>query len=103
MDNAIGPGTPRTNNDFSRGLVLALRIDREPMRVQVVSHLDNLYGLYAMARGNCQVLPNGNAFMGWLDEAFHSEHTPDGKVIMEADLPSRLKTYRSYKYPWVPL
>lgn len=50
------------------------------------------------ARGNFQLLPSGNAFTGWSDNAHISEHTWDGDLIMEAEFSSkRMVTYRTYK------
>lgn len=99
MDNALGPGIPRSNNPMSRGLVISLREDE--MTASVVATFDHPEGRYALGRGNMQLLPNDNAFVGWSVDAAHSEFTPDGECIMHARMPAGLKTYRSYKYEWV--
>lgn len=50
-------------------------------------------------RGNVQKLPNGNVFVGWSERGHQSEHSPEGKVIMQASFASsRFSTYRSYKF-----
>ncbi|KAI5356761.1 putative arylsulfotransferase [Septoria linicola] len=50
-------------------------------------------------RGNFQLLPNGNAFVGWSENSYISEHSPDGEVLMEAQFTSdRFVTYRAYKF-----
>lgn len=50
-------------------------------------------------RGNFQLLPNGNAFVGWSENSYISEHHPDGRVLMEAQFISdRFVTYRAYKF-----
>lgn len=39
--------------------------------------------------------------MGWSEQATHSEHLPDGTIVMEATLQADfLGSYRSYKLPW---
>jgi hypothetical protein len=49
-----------------------------------------------------QVMENGNVFMGWSERALHSEHSPDGTLLMEAIfVPEWMGTYRSYKFPYV--
>lgn len=101
MDNAHGPGTPKTSGPFSRGLLLSLRTDVKPPTAEILAHLDHPHGGYAKGRGNYQTLANGNGFMCWTDEALQSEHAPNGDLLMEAKLISGLKTYRSYKFPWV--
>ena len=99
LDNAMVK--PDTTNDQSRGLVLALRTDTNPLTAEVEARYNHPQGGYAPGRGNFQILPSGNAFLGWTVHALHSEHTPDGKVIMEASLKPELKSYRNYKFPWV--
>lgn len=48
-------------------------------------------------RGNMQMLPNGNVFVGWSENAYISEHAPDGRVLYDARFASkRFVTYRSY-------
>ncbi|KAK4505517.1 hypothetical protein PRZ48_003480 [Zasmidium cellare] len=50
-------------------------------------------------RGNFQLLPNGNAFVGWSENSYISEHSPDGRLLMEAQFTShRFVTYRAYKF-----
>ena len=52
-------------------------------------------------RGNVQTLPSGNVFVGWSQQGYHSEFTPDGDLVMEARFVSdRFSTYRSYKFPF---
>ena len=99
MDNASGPGVPKKTNPNSRGLVMSL--NTETMTAEVLKRFDHPKGEYAPARGNFQTLANGNGFLSWTSMALQSEHSPDGKVIMEAEIPSGLKTYRGYKFPWV--
>jgi hypothetical protein len=103
FDNANGPGEPRISYDFSRGILVSLRTDTDPMTAQVVKSYDHPWEDYVPARGNFQVLSNGNAFIGWSRWSLHSEHAADGELIMEAHLKSRMKTYRSYKLSWVGL
>lgn len=53
-------------------------------------------------RGNHQILPNGNSFVCWSDNAHISEHASDGRVVMEAQFQSsRFTTYRAYKSSFV--
>ena len=98
FDNANGPFEPPENNDCSRGLLIALNTDA--MTAQMVQHFDHPQRGFAKSRGSMQMLPNGNAFVGFAEHGFQSEHTPDGKCILEADMPSGLKTYRNYKFTW---
>ena len=71
------------------------------MTAEVVAEYKHPHGDYAPGRGNLQYMDNGNAFLAWWKHAIHSEHSPDGKTIMEAQLKPQLKSYRNYKFPWV--
>lgn len=55
-------------------------------------------------RGSVDVLPNGNIFVGWVDDTHISEHAPDGRLLMQAKFRKRgANSYRSYKRFWVGL
>jgi hypothetical protein len=103
MDNAVGvwEAVGYTSNPNSRGLVISL--NTETMVATEVAHYDHPDGVgaYAFERGNVQTLPNGNVFITWTISAQHSEYNADGTLIAEAKLLTPLKTYRSYKFPWV--
>lgn len=59
-------------------------------------------GEYSPRRGNYQVLPNGNIFMGWSEQGVQSEHTADGTILFESVFAVEwLGTYRQYKFPYV--
>ena len=101
LDNAKGIDPQPATWDFSRGLLIA--IDEKNMRAAVERHYDHPYGNrgsgYAPRRGNYQLLPSGNIFMGWSERAIQSEHTPDGELIWEATLQvDWMGSYRSYKF-----
>ena len=102
LDNAKGVDKQKPTHEFSRGLLLA--VDEKNMEVTIERQYDhpNGVGEYAPRRGNYQVLDNGNIFMGWSEQAAQSEHTPDGKLIMQAQFKTDwLGTYRNYKFVFV--
>ena len=103
LDNAIRPGEPHTTNDRSRGMVIALHTDVQPMTAEAIQKYDHPHTDYSPGRGNFQIMENGNAFLAWWMRSLISEHAPDGKVLMEASWKPELKSYRSYKFPWVGL
>jgi hypothetical protein len=105
MNNAAGHGKSKYEKpsaDSSYGLYLALRIDQKPMTVELISRFKHPLGEYTTSRGSVSILPNGNGFVGWTYRSVHSEHAPDGKLLMYAEakhVPAN--TYRAYKLPWV--
>jgi hypothetical protein len=102
LDNAAGiHKTQAASHPFSRGMVIALNENSSPMTAGIVHHYDHPDGNGGLAdrRGNCQLLPNGNVFMGWSERALQSEHSEDGTLLMDARLEARwLGSYRAFKF-----
>ncbi|PGG99819.1 hypothetical protein GX51_06111 [Blastomyces parvus] len=95
-----------TQESSSSALIILLDLQKR------TAHLLNRYrrpdGGHSRMRGNVQVLPNGNVFVGWSEGGYHSEFAPDGKLLMEARFArpttgadkARYNSYRSYKNPF---
>lgn len=82
----------------SSALVVALDKTAEPQTARVLRRWNRPDDGISRLRGNFQLLPNGNAFVGWSDDCYLSEHTDDGRLLMEARFASeRMVTYRAYK------
>lgn len=106
LDNADSEEHRPPHSDYSRGLIVALRTDTQPMTATIVQEYPHPFGkgAYLLGRGSTQVLPNKNVFSCWVHACLQTEHTPDGKLIMEAHVKQGwLKSYRSYKFPFVGL
>ena len=102
LDNAKGADQQPPTSAWTRALTVALREDLNPMTAEIIASYDHPAHEHAFRRGSFQVLPNGNAFVGWSEHALQSEHTPDGRLLMEAELETRkLGTYRAFKYSWL--
>jgi hypothetical protein len=103
FDNARGDGRKQApTNKNSRGLVLSLRTDMNPMTAEIIAEYEHPLGRYTTARGSVQLLPDKNAFVCWSGATLQSEHTPDGRMTLEAQFKLQgANSYRSYKFPWV--
>ncbi|KAK3710114.1 hypothetical protein LTR37_010545 [Vermiconidia calcicola] len=101
FDNAIGTGSKNEEASYknSRGLLLALQ--HNSSTASIAAQYDHPHGSMTNSRGSFQTLPNGNAFLGWTYHTLISEHTADGRLVMEASLKLPGHCYRSYKFPWV--
>ena len=97
LDNASdGVNTTSTH---SSALLVALESSITPMVARVIRRWIRPDGGLSSLRGNFQLLANGNAFVGWSDNSYISEHTFDGVLLMEAQFMSRrFVTYRAYKF-----
>lgn len=71
------------------------------MAVTILTQIDHPdgEGNYAPRRGNYQMLPDGNVFIGWSESSIQSEHAPDGTILAHARMMADwLGSYRSYKF-----
>jgi len=58
-------------------------------------------GLSSASQGSMQVLPSGNALVGWGVIPSMSEHTKDGNAVWYANLGTHgIGNYRAFKYDW---
>lgn len=99
LDNAYdGIGSTPTAEQSSL-LTVALHLTTSPMTATLVRRIPRPDGLYTFARGNMQVLDNGNVLANWGDNAYITEHTAGGELVFEGSfISSRLLNYRAYKF-----
>ena len=97
----VGPGQFAPANGVSRGLVLSL---------DTSNHTASLVAAYSRASrpldaaflGSMQVLPNGNALVGWGSQPYFSEFTKSGKLLLDAVWPGKDLSYRAlFSNTWV--
>jgi len=82
----------------SRAIVLEL--DEEQMSASLVREYTHPDEQHANAAGNVQVLPNGDAFVGWGRALAISEFGKDGELLFDAKLPPQNRSYRAFRFPW---
>ena len=92
FDDGMAPGT-------SRGIVLD--VDEQAMTASLVRAYPHPHAKLAMSQGNMQILPNGNAFIGWGSTGYASEFSQDGQLLFDADFSGSIQSYRCFRYPWV--
>lgn len=97
LDNASDPDSQ--TSQCSSALIIALETETTPMKATLQKRYIRPDRELSRLRGNFQLLPNGNAFVGWSDNAYISEYTAEGELVMEARFFSkRFVTYRAYKH-----
>ncbi|EME38173.1 hypothetical protein DOTSEDRAFT_57685 [Dothistroma septosporum NZE10] len=86
-------------SDVSSALIIDLDMSSEPWTAKVQKRWTRPDNGRSDKRGNFQLLPNGNAFIGWSENSYMTEHPPSGDLLMQAQFTStRFVTYRSYKF-----
>ncbi len=83
----------------SRGLTL--KLDQAGHTATVVRQYSHGATFHSEYMGSTQILPNGNAVVGWGEVPFVSEYSASGKLIFDAAFPSPDMSYRAYVQPWV--
>ncbi|HXD66134.1 MAG TPA: MFS transporter [Solirubrobacteraceae bacterium] len=83
----------------SRGLTL--KLDQGGHTATVVRQYSHGATFHSEYMGNTQILPNGNALVGWGEVPFVSEYSASGTLIFDAAFPSPDMSYRAYVQPWV--
>jgi hypothetical protein len=96
----IGPGRFAPANGPSRGLVL--KLDSATHSATFVAQYSAGHpGLDTSTQGNTQLLPDGNAVVGWGGQPWFSEYSASGKLLLDARFPTPDISYRAYVQPWV--
>ena len=82
----------------SRGLVLSL--DMKRMRASLLREYVHHPPLHAYKLGSVQLLPNGDALVGWGTDPHFTEFSAAGAVRLDATLPHGGENYRTLRFPW---
>jgi hypothetical protein len=83
----------------SRGIVLEL--DTDAMTATLAQEFVHPTEITSVSQGNLQLLPNGNAFIGWGSAPVFSEFDANGELIFNGRFPRGITSYRAYRFPWV--
>jgi hypothetical protein len=82
----------------SRGIVV--EVDEDKMSATLAREYTYPHKLLSETQGNVEVLPNGNAFVGWGSTPAISEFNRDGELLFSAAFPTEGETYRAFRFPW---
>ena len=85
-------------DDMSYGLVFEL--DEEEMTATLAREYGHPDGRVAAVMGSMQVLPNGNALLGWGSDPLFSEFGEGGELLFSAGFQPEVDSYRAFRLPW---
>jgi hypothetical protein len=94
FDDGGGPPTVHS----ARGLRLA--VNETAKTVNVIRQYAHSPALNTNFEGNVQMLPNGDAFVGWGQQPYFTEFNSAGKQIFDARFTSNTSSYRAYRFGW---
>jgi hypothetical protein len=89
---------PPLHASTSRGLILAL--DRRHRTATVARRYLPAGNRSAQSEGSLQILPGGDAFVGFGSQPYFSEFTAAGRLLFDARLPQDDGSYRTYRSVW---
>jgi hypothetical protein len=96
-----GPGVFAKPNGASGGLVLSLNTGAHTASL-VSSYTHKNRPLDPAFLGSMNVLPNGNALVGWGSQPYFSEYSKTGQLLLDAIWPGKDLTYRAeFSGNWV--
>lgn len=102
FDNSSAAGLTTVRKQSS-ALVLRLRIVGKQRRAYFVRRYDHTTNpIAAASQGSAEIMPNGNAFIGWGSTARMTEVTPNGEIAFDASFHTApLNSYRARKALWM--
>lgn len=78
---------------------MEIKLDFAKKTARIVKTFVHPQKLLSPYEGDLQLMPNGDAFVGWGGIRRVSEFSPTGKLIFEMKLPYG-DTYRGFRFPW---
>ena len=92
-----GAGPPKVH-PYSRGIRESL--NGTNMSASLIRQYGHSPAISANFEGNLQLLPDGEAFMGWGQQPYISEYNTVGQQDFDAHFNVPTSSYRAYRFPW---
>lgn len=92
-----GGGLPFLHSQ-SRGI--RVRVDPSSMSVTLLDEYDHSPSVRAPVQGGVQLLPDGDAVIGWGSAPFVSESDATGRQVFDAHFSEPIASYRAYRFRW---
>ena len=94
FDDGGGPPTVRS------GRGVRLSINTANKTVSLLNQYQHSPPLDTNFEGSVQMLPNGDAFVGWGQQPYFTEFSASGTELFDARFTSNTSSYRAYRMPW---
>jgi len=89
--------TPKAH---SQSRAIRVRIDWKHRTVDLVDRFVRTPALLSGSQGDYQLLPGGDAFVGWGEAPFFTQFDAAGHSLLDGHLPAPVQIYRAYRFPW---
>ncbi|KAJ5147072.1 hypothetical protein N7526_000424 [Penicillium atrosanguineum] len=87
-------------HSYSAGMIILIdHVDNTALQIR--DYKPRINDLISSSQGNLQRLPNKNAFIGWGNNPFVSEHDEEGNLLLWASFAQdTVMNYRAQKFEW---
>jgi hypothetical protein len=76
------------------------RLDLATRKATLIAQYEHSPPLLSPVEGSIQLLPDGDAFVGWGAVKFFSEYNASGRQIFDAHFLAPVASYRAYRFNW---
>jgi hypothetical protein len=94
FDNGASP----TEHSQSRAIVVS--VNGQTGAATLTGRFIHSPPLVVESEGSVQALANGDWFVGWGQEPYFSEFSPEGELLFEAHFPAHTRSYRDFRFAW---
>jgi hypothetical protein len=94
FDNGASP----TEHSQSRAIVIS--VNGQTGAATLTNRFIHSPPLLVESEGSIQPLANGDWFVGWGQEPYFSEFSPEGELLFEAHFPAHTRSYRDFRFAW---
>jgi hypothetical protein len=94
FDNGASP------SEHSQSRAIVVSVDGQTGTATLTGRFIHSPPLLVESEGSVQALPNGDWFVGWGQEPYFSEFSPEGQLLFEAHFPAHVRSYRDFRFAW---
>jgi len=94
FDNGASPKV------HSQSRAIVVNLDDPSGTATLVERLTHTPSLVSESQGSIQALANGDWFVGWGQEPYFSEFSPEGALLFDAHFPAHDESYRAFRFQW---
>ncbi|MGZ4176027.1 MAG: arylsulfotransferase family protein [Solirubrobacteraceae bacterium] len=88
------------SSEFGFSRAVRVQLDERRRTATLVQSYDQPESLTAPSQGNAQTTSHGDLFVGWGSLPYFSEFSPSGELLLNAQFPTGVNSYRAYTFPW---
>ncbi|MGZ4170683.1 MAG: arylsulfotransferase family protein, partial [Solirubrobacteraceae bacterium] len=86
------------SSEFGFSRAVLVQLDERRRTATLVQSYDQPESLTAPSQGNAQTTSHGDLFVGWGSLPYFSEFSPSGELLLNAQFPTGVNSYRAYTF-----